>query len=122
MTQILQSPYAVPVLQIVAGVAVLQIFNGKSHLADYAEEKIRALESELCIAGKKIIHDSPVIAISVALNYASQLFAQRFSIRRDKESIDDNFGLLTRHSNCGHRSATLRCQHTDTQFMGGRHD
>lgn len=76
MTQLLQFPYVVPVLQIIAGVAVLQIITGeKSPLAMYASKKIAELSDELFIAGKNVIYDSPVIAISTALTYVVQEFA-----------------------------------------------
>jgi hypothetical protein len=76
MTQMLQSPYAVPVLQIVAGFAVLQIFTGKkSPFAEFAATKLSELTGELLDASKKMLYDFPVIAISAGLTYIVQEFA-----------------------------------------------
>jgi hypothetical protein len=68
------SPYAVPVLQIVAGVAVLQIMNGTNPLTSFVAKKITEISEEFLEAAKKVIFDSPVIAISTGLTYLVQEF------------------------------------------------
>ncbi len=75
MTQALQSPYVVPVLQIVAGVAALQIMNGTNPLTSFVAKKITETSEEFLEAAKKVIYDSPVIAISTGLTYLVQEFA-----------------------------------------------
>jgi hypothetical protein len=81
MTQAIPSSFVVPVLQIVAGVAVLQIFTrGQSQFPAYALKKISGLTDELFIAGKKVIFDSPVIAVSAGVAYLGQLCDQKFVV------------------------------------------
>ncbi len=83
MTQALPSSYMVPVLQIVAGVAVLQIFTGNTApLYNFINEKVPALTDELFIAGKNILHDSPVIAITAGAAYLGQLCDQKYVVTR----------------------------------------
>ncbi len=73
MTQALQSPYAVPVLQIVAAVAVLQIISG-GNLSLFVAERLTEIKNECLNSARKMIYDSPVIAISAGLTYLVQEF------------------------------------------------
>lgn len=78
MTQALQSSYVVPVLQIAAGVALLQIVSGeKNPLTEYAVKKISELSDQLFIAGKNVIHDFPVIAFGAGSTYAIAICAKK---------------------------------------------
>lgn len=73
MTQALQSPYAAPVLQIAAAVAILQIVSG-GHIPLFVATRLGEIKDECLDAAKKMIYDSPVIAISTGLTYLVQEF------------------------------------------------
>lgn len=74
MTQALQSPYAVPVLQIAAAVAILQIVGG-GHLTKFVADRLGEMNEQCLDSAKKMLYDSPVIAISAGLTYLVQEFA-----------------------------------------------
>jgi hypothetical protein len=75
MSQALQSPYAVPVLQMVAGIAVSQIITGTNPLTKLVADKLTELSVEFLDAARKVIFDSPVIALTAGLTYLVQEFA-----------------------------------------------
>src|SRR5471030_784137 len=88
MTQVLQSPYAVPVMQIIAGVAVLQLLN-RSPITDFVGKKLEQITTATELAISNIVFDLPVIAISagitfvvhqIAGNYGSSLLSTQVGI------------------------------------------
>jgi hypothetical protein len=83
MTQALPSSYVVPALQIVAAVAVLHSFSSeKSPLYEFIKDKVPDLTREFFIAGKNVIHDSPVIAFAAGWAYLNHLNDQKYIITR----------------------------------------
>ncbi len=77
MTQVLQSPYAVPVMQIIAGVAVLQLLN-RSPITDFVGRKLEQMATATELAISNMVFDLPVIAISAGITFVVHQIAENY--------------------------------------------